>query len=369
MKGKGSGLKGGLFSGRRIGTGDLRTYEDLNKYRRAVSRRSKTILALSILGLILIFFAALMIGSYRLSVVEVVGMLLGTSDDPVGSYIVTEVRVPRILCCIAVGAALSASGLVMQSLFKNPMASPSVLGISSGAAFGASLALAFGVGGFLGRYMVPGMAFAFCFITMTAVYMLARTRYGVVSTTLLLAGVAIGAFFSGLVSLLQYVVNENVLSNIVYWTMGSFNNCGWESFQLAIFPVVAGLMIMLFNIKELNLVAAGEEQAVNMGVNIKKLRILMITATSLAVGGSVAISGVIGFVGLIVPHIFRMAVGPNHALLMPLCIFGGGIFMILMDTIAKSAFAMSLPVGVLTALIGAPFFIYVMRTKKKEIWD
>ena len=213
------------------------------------------------------------------------------------------------------------------------------------------------------------MAFIFCFITMGAVYMLARTKYGVASTTLLLAGVAIGAFFNGLVSLLQYVVNEDVLSSIVYWTMGSFNNCGWQSFQLVIIPVLLGLFLMILHIRELNLISAGEEQAANMGVNVKRLRIILIIATSLAVGGSVAISGVIGFVGLIVPHIFRMIVGPNHALLMPLCIFGGGIFMIAMDTIAKSAFSLALPVGVLTALIGAPFFIYVMRTRKKEIWD
>jgi iron complex transport system permease protein len=348
---------------------ELKTFEDLERYHRYISRRSRVILIASILGLILTFLVALMIGSYKLSITEVVGILFGKMSSSEGSYIVTEVRVPRLLCCIVVGAALSTSGLVMQSLFKNPMASPSVLGISSGAAFGASLALAFGLGGFLGSYMVPGMAFAFCFITMATVYMLARTKYGVGSTTLLLAGVAIGAFFSGLVSLLQYIVNENVLSSIVYWTMGSFNNCGWESFQLAIMPVVIGLVIMLFHIKELNLIAAGEEQAANMGVSIKRLRIWMILATSLAVGGSVAISGVIGFVGLIVPHIFRMIVGPNHSLLMPLCIFGGGIFMIVMDTIAKSAFPIPLPVGVLTALIGAPFFIYVMRTRKKEIWD
>ncbi len=348
---------------------ELKTLEDLENYQKSKSRRSRIVVVASILGLILIFFITLMMGDYNLSIAEVFRILFGASKDELGVYIVWDVRVPRLLCCIIVGAALSTAGLVMQSLFKNPMASPSVLGISSGAAFGASLALAFGFGGFLGSFAVPGMAFIFCFITMGAVYMLARTKYGVASTTLLLAGVAIGAFFNGLVSLLQYVVNEDVLSSIVYWTMGSFNNCGWQSFQLVIIPVLLGLFLMILHIRELNLISAGEEQAANMGVNVKRLRIILIIATSLAVGGSVAISGVIGFVGLIVPHIFRMIVGPNHALLMPLCIFGGGIFMIAMDTIAKSAFSLALPVGVLTALIGAPFFIYVMRTRKKEIWD
>lgn len=348
---------------------EFKTLEDLENYQKSKSRRSLIVIIASVLGLVLTFFVTLMMGDYDLSITEVLSILFGRSNDETGSFIVNEVRVPRLLCCMIVGAALSSAGLVMQSLFKNPMASPSVLGISSGAAFGASLALAFGFGGFLGSFAVPGMAFIFCFITMGAVYMLARTKYGVASTTLLLAGVAIGAFFNGLVSLLQYVVNEDVLSSIVYWTMGSFNNCGWQSFWIVVIPVLSGLLLMILHVKELNLISAGEEQASNMGVNVKRLRIIMIIATSLVVGGSVAISGVIGFVGLIVPHIFRMIVGPNHALLMPLCIIGGGIFMIIMDTIAKSAFSLVLPVGVLTSLIGAPFFIYVMRRRKKEIWD
>jgi len=348
---------------------DFKTLEDLNAYHKKKKRIASIVVLTVILGLILTFFLTLMIGNYNLSISEIFNILFGNADDSVKRYVVVDVRVPRLLCCILVGAGLSTSGLVMQSLFKNPMASPSVLGISSGAAFGAALAMAFGIGGFMGFLMIPGMAFIFCFITMFAVYMLARTKYGVAKTTLLLAGIAMGAFFSGLISLLQYIVNTDVLASIVYWTMGSFNNCGWNSFWIVLVPVVLGLMMVIFNSRELNLISSGEEQAANMGVNVKNVRIIMMIATSLMVGGSVAISGVIGFVGLIVPHIFRMLVGPNHALLIPLCIFGGGIFMIVMDTIAKAAFSMSLPVGVLTSLIGAPFFIYIMRTRKREMWD
>jgi len=348
---------------------DIKTLEDLNRYHSRRKTISLIVVVTSVLGLILTFFLTLMVGNYDLSVTEIFSILFMRNDDPILNYILMEVRVPRLLCCIVVGAALSTSGLVMQSLFKNPMASPSVLGLSAGAAFGAALAMAFGVGGFLGSFMVPGMAFIFCFITMFTVYMLAKTKYGIAKTTLLLSGIAMGAFFGGLVSMLQYVVNTDTLSSIVYWTMGSFNNCGWQSFTLVIFPVLIGLLMVIFSVKELNLISAGEEQAADMGVNVKQMRILLMIATSLMVGGSVAISGVIGFVGLIVPHIFRMIVGPNHALLIPLCIFGGGIFMIVMDTIAKTAFAMSFPVGILTALIGAPFFIYVMRTRKREVWD
>jgi len=349
---------------------NIKTIEDLDAYHKKRKRISIIVVIAAVLGLVLAFFVALWWGgNFDLTISQIINVLFGKTYSEQERFVVMDVRVPRLLCCIFVGAALSTSGLVMQSLFRNPMASPSVLGISSGAAFGAALAMAFGVGGFMGAFMVPGMAFIFCFITMFLVYMLARTKYGVAKTTLLLSGIAMGAFFSGLISVLQYMVDTDALAQIVYWTMGSFKDCGWNSFQIVLIPVVIGLLIVAFYARELNLISSGEDQAANMGVNVKRTRIIMMIATSLMVGGSVAISGVIGFVGLIVPHIFRMLVGPNHVLLIPLCIFGGGIFMIVMDTIAKSAFAIPFPVGVLTALIGAPFFIYIMRTRKREMWD
>jgi len=348
---------------------DLKTLEDLNAYHKKKRRISAIVVTIAVMGLFLTFVLTLMVGDIHLSVSEIFSILFGNTDSDRNRYVIIESRLPRLLCCILVGAALSTSGLVMQSLFKNPMASPSVLGISSGAAFGAALAMAFGVGGFMGSLMLPGMAFIFCFITMFLVYMLARTKYGVAKTTLLLSGIAMGAFFSGLISVLQYIVDTDVLARIVYWTMGSFKDAGWHSLQIVLIPIIIGLLIVILNVRELNLISSGEEQAANMGVNVKRVRITMMIATSLMVGGSVAISGVIGFVGLIVPHIFRAIVGPNHAILIPLCIFGGGIFMIAMDTIAKAAFAIPFPVGVLTALIGAPFFIYIMRTRKREMWD
>ncbi|MDR0523084.1 MAG: iron ABC transporter permease [Candidatus Methanoplasma sp.] len=346
----------------------IESLEDMRRYQRGAGRRAATTVAASAAFLAALFFVTLTIGNYGISLGDVFGILLGSVRDDTAEYVLKDVRIPRLLCAVIVGSALSTSGLAMQSMFKNPMASPSVLGISSGAAFGASLALAFGAGSFLGSFAVPGMAFIFCFLTMGAVYLIAHTKYGVASVTLLLAGIAMGAFFGGLTSLMQYMVRDDVLASIVYWTMGSFNNCGWTSFKLAILPIAAGIAIMMLSVRELNLISSGEDQASNMGVNVKRLRIMMIVAASLSVGGSVAISGVIGFVGLIVPHIFRMIAGPNHAVLMPLCVFGGGAFMLLMDTVAKSAFEMILPVGVLTSLVGAPFFIYVMRARKKELW-
>ena len=344
-------------------------FEELRAYNARIKKRNALCISATIIILIIVVIGTLSVGNYPISPRELLDLVLGKCDDDTIPYIFYEVRVPRILCCCLVGAALSCAGLVMQSLFKNPMASPSVLGISSGAAFGASLALAFGFGGIFGQFAVPAMAFLFCGLTMVAVYFLARTKYGVSSVTLLLAGVAIGAFFNGLVSLLQYLVDEDTLSSIVYWTMGSLNSCGWSSFYTAIIPVAVGIIMMVLCRRELNLISVGEEQAANLGVNVKVVRIVLITATALVVGGSVAISGVIGFVGLIVPHIFRMMAGSDHRLLMPLCIFGGAAFMLLMDTISKAAFTVSLPVGVLTSLLGAPFFIYVMRRRSRDVWE
>lgn len=334
--------------------------------------RRKTIISilLTTLLLVAVFSIAMLMGNYKLSAVEVFDILFRNGGTPGDRHILFNVRIPRLLCCCMVGAALSVSGLAMQSLFKNPMASPSILGISAGASFGASLAISFGIGfSVFGFFNVPLMAFSFCFATMGLVYVIARTKYGVATVTLLLAGVAVGAFFNGLVSLIQYIADEDTLAAIVYWTMGSFNKCNWTSFYMAIVPVIAGTVALFAMMRELNLISAGEEQAANMGVNVKFVRAVVIVATSLCVGGSVAISGTIGFVGLIVPHIFRMIVGPNHNLLVPLCVIGGAAFMITMDTMAKAAFSVSLPVGVLTSLLGAPFFVYILRTRRRDIWE
>lgn len=343
---------------------------EMREYNASQKRKTATIILVTAAALLAAFLITMTVGNYTLSAMEVFDILFIGGGTTATRQIVLDVRLPRVLCCFLVGAALSVSGLVMQSLFKNPMASPSVLGISSGASFGASLAISFGVGGAVfGMYSTPALAFLFCFITMGAVYLIARTKYGVATTTLLLAGVAMGAFFNGLVSLIQYIADEDTLAAIVYWTMGSFNKCGWKSLYIAIVPVVIGLILIFLRFRELNLISAGEEQAANMGVNVKASRLILIVATSLCVGGSVAISGTIGFVGLIIPHTFRMLVGPNHKLLLPLCVMGGATFMAVMDTIAKAAFSFALPVGVLTVLLGAPFFIYVMKTRKKDMWE
>ena len=319
--------------------------------------------------MIVTFISSMMVGNYHATVGEIFDAILGKGTAGV-VFMIRDVRLPRITSAAFVGAALAISGLTMQSLFKNPMASPSILGISSGAAFGASIAISFGIGTVIfGAYATSAMACIMCFVTLLLVYLIAHSKYGISTVTLLLAGVAVGAFFNGLVSLLQYVANDDTLSAIVYWTMGSFNKVTWSSFFRSVLIMVAGIVIQALIYKELNLVSAGEEQAANLGVNVKQVRYLALIGTALCVGGAVSLAGTISFVGLIIPHIFRMIVGPNHKMLTPMCIFGGAAFLMAMDTIAKVAFVMSFPVGIFTSLLGAPFFIYVLKKRKKEIWE
>lgn len=335
--------------------------------RRKESNATVVIVILCV-AIVFVYMACLFIGQSSMTSKDVIDTILGNGSWG-HNYIVFNLRMPRTLCAAIVGAGLSIAGVAMQAMFKNPMASPSVLGLSSGASFGACLAIAFGIGGMFGRYTTPVMAFLFCLLTMFLVYSLAITRYGVPITLLLLSGIAVGAFFSGLTSLIQYVVDPDVLQGVIYWTLGSFNRCSWTSFYVGIPIIGAGVVLICLCIKELNLLALGDEQAESLGVNLRRTRSMILVGTSLSVGGAVAISGVIGFVGLIIPHMCRVICGPNHKLLAPLSILVGAIFMMIMDAISKCGiFYGELPVGILTALLGAPFFIYIMRKKKNEIW-
>lgn len=341
---------------------DTEVYMERQKKKE---QRATFIILLLILGSLLMFFYSIVASSKSYSMMELIDTLFGKGTW--GSYYVLQnLRLPRAICSFVVGAALAVSGVAMQALFKNPMASPSILGLSSGASFGASIAIAFGFGGIFGSLATPAMAFLFCLLTMLLVYGLSITRYGTPVTLLLLSGIAVGSFFSGLTSFIQYIVEPDILQGVVYWTLGSFSRCFWTSVYYGVPIIVAGILMIAFCHKELNLISLGEEQAKTLGINIRRTRIILLAGTSLCVGGAVAIAGVIGFVGLIIPHICRALVGPNHSVMLPTAIFSGAIFMIIMDCLSR--FLDEIPVGVLTALLGAPFFVYIMRKKKTEYW-
>jgi iron complex transport system permease protein len=342
-------------------------------FRRS-NKRKIIVISASVLALFVTVVAAISIGTLRMSFTEVIEVLfLGRIyvNGPFGPVdaqnIVFNLRLPRVLCAALIGAALAVSGAAMQGVFRNPMASPSVIGISSGAAFGACVAIVLGFSVASGAFAIPAMSFIFAFITLFLVYFMARTKLGVPVTMLLLSGIAIGAFFSGLVSLMQYLARDQ-LEGVVFWLMGSLASCTWAQFKVILLPIVIGSMVLIVFSKDLNLLSLGDDQAKNLGVSVERTRITILAATALIVAGAVSVSGIIGFVGLIVPHVFRILLGPDHRLLLPMSMIGGAIFLIIVDTVSRVIVPGGLPVGIITALLGAPFFIYILRTRKKEVW-
>jgi iron complex transport system permease protein len=309
----------------------------------------------------------LSIGVVNIPFDQIINVLMGGGSER-DRWIVMNLRLPRVFLAGLVGASLALAGAAMQGLFRNPMASPSIIGISAGAAFGASLAIVLGISWVSGAFAIPAMAFVFSFVTLFLVYAVSRSRGGYVPVeTLLLAGIAIGALFSALVSALQYFSGDK-LSGVVFWLMGGLNNATWEQVLISIPPVILGSAVIMVLARELNAMMVGEEQAGNLGINVNQTRILLLLAASLITAVAVSVSGIIGFVGLIIPHTIRILVGPDHRVLLPASILGGALFMIWTDTLARTVISPAeLPVGIITALLGAPFFIYLLMSRKRSM--
>ncbi|SDY24356.1 FecCD family ABC transporter permease [Tindallia californiensis] len=280
--------------------------------------------------------------------------------------IIIFVRLPRVLLAFLVGLGLSVVGVSMQGMLRNPLADPYIIGTSSGAALGASLAIVLKLNHtFIGFGMVSVFAFLGALLSTGIVYQLARRSGKVPTTTLLLAGIATGQFFSAALSFIMVIASRDV-STIVYWTMGSFSARGWHHVSLVIVPMVLGTFFLIFHSKDLNLLLIGEETAQNTGVNVEKVKISILIISTLITAFAVSVSGIIGFVGLIIPHITRVLIGPNHRVLIPACGLLGGIFLVTADTFSRTIIAPTeLPVGIITALAGAPFFVYLLRKARK----
>lgn len=316
-----------------------------------------------ILGFIVTIIIALTLGPVNIPTSTVFKILFQFPQFWPDSYsiIVMEVRLPRILLCALVGSALAVAGCAMQGLFKNPMASPYILGISSGAAFGASLAIVLGTGVFA----IPFMAFSFALITIFVVYNIARVKGRVPMETLLLAGIAIGTFFAAQVSFMQYIAGEE-LRSIVFWLMGGFWTSSWDKVAIAFPLILLGVVVIMFFSRDLNLVLMGEEHALDLGIKVESVKKIILIFASLVTAAAVAVSGIIGFVGLIIPHIMRIIVGPDHRILLPSSCLVGAIFLIWADTLARTMIQPTeLPVGIITASFGAPFFLYLLRKRKR----
>lgn len=287
-------------------------------------------------------------------------------EDLVSADIVVwSVRLPRLLMAAMVGAALSVSGAVLQGLFRNPLVSPDILGVSSGASFGAGLAILL-VGS--SALAVSFSAFAGGLLAVTLAYQIGRRGQNTI-TTLVLAGVIVSALFSAALSFLKYVADPyEQLPAIVFWTMGGFNNIDWGDLGRS-FPLVAvGLLLLYLFRWQLNLLALGEEEAMGLGVNVKKALPVFVVLATLVVAASIAACGTIGWVGLVVPHMARIMIGPDHKHLLPFSMIIGAVFMLLMDTLARSITGAEIPISIMTSLLGAPFLAYLLLREQDKEW-
>lgn len=279
------------------------------------------------------------------------------ASDQTANLIVIDIRLPRIISAFLVGCGLAVAGTVMQGLFKNSMADPYIIGTSSGGALGAALSIVLFAGAGL-----PIFAFIGATGATLMVYVLATKNGRAPVETLLLSGVALSMFFSAILSFIMYNSGKS-LHQIVFWLMGGFWNVGWSDVQIGLVIVVASIFLMFFS-RDLNILSLGEEDARTLGVNVETLKKVLLVASSLIAGVAVAIAGAIGFIGLITPHVMRLIVGPDHKILIPASLFAGGLFLLWADTLARTYFN-EMPVGVITAFVGAPFFLFLLRRRMK----
>jgi iron complex transport system permease protein len=286
------------------------------------------------------------------------------------STIILQLRLPRVLSGALVGAALAIAGAVLQALLRNPLADPLVLGISSGSAVGAVLAILFGLGtSFLGNYAVPGAAFGGALLTLFLVYAISRVEGRVPTQTMLLAGIIVSSFFSAIIMFLISVTTDERLFNVTFWLMGNLEFVASKALLPLFLYLLLGGIVLFSLARDLNLMALGEETAAELGVEVEKVKKIVFVFSSLITGAVVSMSGLIGFVGLIVPHIVRMIWGPDHRFLIPASALVGAMILVLADTIARTAMApLEIPVGVVTALGGAPFFIFLLKRKGYAVY-
>ncbi len=335
---------------------------------------TKPLLTLFLLSIILCaaIIAATGMGFLKISPAEVIQILwsrlLGKQAlaiNPTFPFVVMEVRLPRILTAALVGGGLAVAGAVFQAILLNPLADPYTLGISSGAAFGASLAIILSIFGIMipSWLSIPIFAFIGAMATLVGVFSLASSDNRLSSNTLILSGVIIAAILSAGIGFIKYLADEQV-SIIIFWLMGSFVGRTWVDVLSTALVVIPGLFFTLYFARDLNIMALGERTANTLGVDSSRVKKTLLVSASLITAICVSVSGIIGFVGLIIPHLLRMILGPDNRILLPACFLGGATLLLGADTITRAWLPSEIPIGVLTSLIGGPFFCYIFRKKQ-----
>lgn len=312
--------------------------------------------------LLLVAGASMLMGTLDITLAQILALVTGTGEAPEHvRLILMEIRLPRIALAALVGYALALGGVVFQAVLRNPLADPFILGVSSGSAFGAVLGIALGLGFGFG---IPALSFVGALLTILLLLTLGIHTIDTESSTILLTGVIINAFFTAVIMFLMSVATNEKLHSMLFWLYGDLSQPSYGQLAL-IAPVLLAASLILFGFsRHLNLLTAGEETAMRLGMEVAPTKLALLILVSLMIGTVVAFSGVIGFVGLIIPHLVRMAWGPDHRLLIPLAALGGAAFLVAADTLARTLVAPTeLPVGVISAFLGAPFFIFLLRTK------
>lgn len=326
------------------------------------------LLGLLVLIPIILFFISFSVGRYPIGPVEVIKTILSPifpqlSISNTLTTIVYEVRLPRILAAIIVGASLAIAGAAFQGIFKNPLVSSDLLGVSNGAGFGAALGILLSGADFI----VQVFAFIFGIISVSITYMISKAYKDGGILVLVLSGVAISAFFNALISGAKFIADpDDKLPEIVYWLMGSIANASMEKILMIIIPLAIGLII-IFTIRwRINLLAMGDNEARSLGVNPPRVRLLVIVGATLLTSAAVSISGIVGWIGLIIPHMARMIVGPDNKILIPASLSLGASFLLIMDNLSRTLISIEIPIGILTAIVGVPLFLYLLRRGYSE---
>lgn len=343
-------------------------------YARFTARKVLYI-TLGIVILAVLALVSLSVGAAHLGVGEVFRALVarvlpftGVESSQLADTVVWHLRLPRVVIGIIAGMGFGIAGATMQGVMRNPLVSPYTTGVSSAAAFGASLAIIGGVGVVSGSYLIIGNAFLFAMAATFAVYGIARIR-GISPETLVLAGIAVMYLFSAATSFLHYGANEEELQTVIHWLFGSLAGVGWTHVLVILIALLVCLGFLLKYSWDLNAMAGGEETATSLGVNTSRVRIVGMTLASLITATIIGFTGIIGFIGLVAPHITRMVIGADHRFLLPCSCVVGALLLLGADTVARTIIQpIEIPVGIMTAFIGVPFFLYLLLTRRRQYW-
>ena len=336
--------------------------------KKKIIFKNNTIKILFMLAILLFtFFFSICIGRYAISPDEVgkslIAFFMPSTEvaDPLKYNVVMQVRMPRILLSMIVGAGLACSGASYQCIFGNPLVSPDILGVSAGASFGAALAILFSAG----SVMVQTQALIFGLLAVAIVLLIARVRKKTEVFMLVLSGVIVSALFEAFVSIIKYVADpQDKLPAITIWLMGSLATASYKDVITAVITIVPCMLILLALRWKMNLLSLNEDEARSLGIRVERMRLIIIIVSTLMTAVSVSMCGIIGWIGLVIPHVARFCVGNDHRGLIPACMILGATYLLVIDGIARTLSAAELPISILTAIIGAPFFAYMLRKTK-----